>query len=195
MLSNETALTQIAGQQAQNAETLFNISEPGVATAENYYGDLATGDPGAIMKAIAPAAQQINAATTGAKANILANSPAGGEKNLALEMADVNRGAQVGQAASGAYTSAFPALGQLGGQNISEGISSANTGISGFSQANSGLASLGQLNIQDASLQMQQKGQSLGEFGQLGGGLASSIGTVANGGSIGDALGAFAAFA
>ena len=92
-----SALTALAQQQGANANTLFNLTEPGMATAENFYQVLASGDPTAIARAIAPATQQISQATAGAKQNIMTNAPAGGEKNLALEQADVSQGAQVGQ--------------------------------------------------------------------------------------------------
>ena len=190
MLANETALTQIAGQQAQNAEQLYQTAEPGFQTAESYYSALASGDPGAIMHAIGPAAQQVNQASVGAKSNIMATEPSGGEKNLALEMTDVNKGSQVGQLGAGAYTGSFNALGQLAGQGVGESTAAAGTGISGYSQANSGLNSLGGLQLQNANLQMEQKGQSLGGFGSLLGIGGDVAGSQQGGGSFLDALAA-----
>jgi len=192
MLANETALTKIAGQQATNAEQLYQVAEPGFQKAEDFYRAIASGDPGAISRAIAPEAQMINEASSGAKANILATAPAGSEKNLALEMTDVNKGAEIGKAAGGAYTGSFNALGQLAGQGVGESISAAGTGISGFSSASSGLAQLGQLNIQDKQLQMQQKGQSLGGFGDLLSTAGSIAGSQQGGASLLDAFAAFA---
>jgi len=81
MLQNQSALVKIAQGQAKNAEQLYQLTEPGLATAENFYETLASGDPGAIMRAISPAAQQVNEASVGAKSNIMANAPSGGEKN------------------------------------------------------------------------------------------------------------------
>jgi hypothetical protein len=118
MLANETALTNIATEQNANAQQLYQLTEPGLVQSEDFYERLASGDPAAIMKAIAPTAQAASSAAAGAKSNIMANAPAGGEKNLALEMTDVNRGAQVAQAASGATLAAPNALGQLAGQGI-----------------------------------------------------------------------------
>lgn len=169
MLSNQSALVKIAQGQAKNAEQLYNLTEPGLVTAENHYEALASGDPGAIMRAISPQAQQVSEATAGAKSNILANSPAGGEKNLALEMTDVNRGAEVGKLASGAVGGSFNALGQLAGQGVGESVSAAGTGISGLSSANQGLASLGNLQIQEQQIQAEQKGNMLGAFSSLAG--------------------------
>jgi hypothetical protein len=190
MLANETALTQIAQQQATNAEQLYKVAEPGFQTAESFYSDLATGDPGAIMRAISPAAQQINQASAGAKENILATSPAGGEKNLALEMTDVNKGAQVGSLASSGYTGSFNALGQLAGQGVGESISASGAGTSAYSAGSSSLAALGGLNLQDKQLQMEQKGQSLGGFGSLLSEVGSVAGSQQGGASLLDAFAA-----
>jgi hypothetical protein len=178
ILSNETALTKLAQEQEGNAQKLFNLTEPGLVESENYYSTLAAGDPGAIMRAIAPGAQQVSEATSGAKSNIMANSPAGGEKNLALEMTDVNRGAQVGQMAAGATLKAPDALAKLAGQGIGESQNAAGIASSTYGSASSSLANLGSLNIQDQQLQMQQKGQSLGALGSLGSSAAGVAGGI-----------------
>lgn len=159
--ANDSALVSLAQGQASNANQLFQASFPGVQQAEGFYSTLASGDPYAISRAIAPASQQISAATAGAKANILNNAPAGGEKTLALEQADVSQGAQVGQAATGSFLNSFSALGALGGQNIGESISAAGTGISGLNSANQGA-------FGSANLSIQQKGAQLGALSSLG---------------------------
>jgi hypothetical protein len=97
----------------------------------------------------------------------MANAPAGGEKNLALEMTDVNRAAQISKTASGASTGANNALGQLAAQGIGESTSEAGTAIGGLSASSSTLSSLGNYEIQQQELQMEQKGQALGAFGGL----------------------------
>jgi hypothetical protein len=175
-LANETALTQIAQQQSANSQTLFNLTEPGLASAENFYGALSTGSPAAISTAIAPATQQISQATAGAKQNIMNTAPAGGEKNLALEQADVSQGAQVGSLASGAYTGSFNALAQLAGQGVGESISAAGTGISGLSSANQALGQLGNQQLEAQQLQAQQKGSTLGALSSLGGSIFEGAG-------------------
>lgn len=164
--ANDTALTQIASQQAANSQTLFNQANPGFQTAENFYGTLASGDPYAIARAVAPQTQQIAQATAGAKQNIQQNAPSGGEKNLALEQADVSQGAQVGQVSSGAVSGAYNALASLAGQGTGESISGAGNAISGFNSANQGLGQLG-------NLQIQQKGAQLGALTSLGGDVAT----------------------
>lgn len=171
MLKNSTALVDIAQGQARHADTLFNLTEPGLQTAENFYQTLAAGDPAAILKATAPIAQQAAKSAAGAKANILATSPEGGERNLALEAVDVNRGATVSSAASGAVLGAPNALASLAGQGVGESISAAGTGISGIASANQGLSSLGNLQLGQEQIHAQEKGNLLG----LGGGLAGDL--------------------
>jgi len=174
--ANSNALVAIAQQQNQNSQTLFNESNPGFTAAENFYGSLATGDPGKIALATAPATQQIDQATASAKQNIIQNAPAGGEKALALEQADVSQGAQVGQVRSGAFLNSFNALAQLAGQGTGESISAAGTGISGLNASTSALGQIGNQQLQSQEIQAQQKGSVLGALGSLGGGLAEGAG-------------------
>lgn len=168
-VTDANALTTLAQGQAANSNTLFNLGLPGLQTSENFYSTLASGDPDAIAKLIAPAAQQIQTATAGAKQNILNTAPAGGEKNLAIEQADVSQGDQIGRLVSQGYTSAFPALAQIGGANVNAGISSAGTATSAFGQAGNALSNVVGENI-------QQKGATLGAFGTLGSDVASGVG-------------------
>lgn len=182
-LKNSDALTAIAQSQADNSTKLFNSSFPGFQKAEDFYTSLSSGDPYAIGRAIAPAAQQVSQASDQAKANILRTGPAGGEKNLALEQVDVNKGAKIGDMASSGYLNSFNALAQLSGQGVGESISSASTGISGYNSASSGLAQIGQQQIQQQQLEQEQKGSTFGAIGSLGGsvlGAAGSAGGFAN---------------
>lgn len=160
-VNDANALTGIAQQQSQNSSQLFNASFPGFNKAEDFYSSLASGDPAAISRAIAPATQQINQATTSAKANIMNNSPNGGEKNLALEQADVSQGAQVGNTASQGYLNSFNALAQLSGQGVGESTGAAGTAISGLNSAGSLQGSVVNQNI-------QEKGAQLGALTGLG---------------------------
>jgi hypothetical protein len=175
MLKNSTALVDIAQGQAAHADTLFNATEPGLQTAENFYQTLAAGDPAAILKATAPIAQQAAKSAAGAKSNILATSPEGGERNLALEAVDVNRGATVSSAASGAVLGAPNALASLAGQGVGESISAAGTGISGIASANQGLSSLGNLQLGQEQIHAQEKGNLLGTGGSLAGDLTTGL--------------------
>lgn len=169
MISDSNAMTAIAQGQADNANTLFNLTEPGLQTAENFYQNLSSGDPTTMMQALAPATSQIAESTSGAIKNIQQTAPAGGEKNLAIEETLAKEGSQVGQTATNAYLGSKQALGQLAGQGIGESIQSASTGISGYSSASSSLGNLGNLQIQEQQLQAQQKGNVLGQLGGLAG--------------------------
>lgn len=169
-VNNATALTQLAQQQGANSSALFGSTFPGAQSAEQFYQSLSTGDPYAIARAIAPAAQQISASTAGARTNIMNNTPAGGERNLALDQADLNQGAQVGSTASNGYLNSFNALAGLAGQGINQSIGAAGAGTSAFGASNSGLGQAGQLGI-------EQKGAQLGTIGSLAGSLSSGLAT------------------
>lgn len=184
LTQNSNALISLAQGQQANANQLFSASFPGFSKAESFYTDLASGDPTQIARATAPVAQQADLAAGAAKKNILQNGPAGGEKNLALEQVDVNRGAQVGDAASKGYLNSFNALSSLAGQGIGESQNATGEAISGYSGANSGLNSIGQFQLQAQQLQTEQKGSSLGALSSLGGDAATLGGSaMAKGGS------------
>jgi hypothetical protein len=153
-------LVQLAQQQAGNSAQLFQTAMPGYQQANAFYESLASGDPGKIAAATAPATQQITQASTGAKQNILNNAPAGGEKNLALENVDVNQGAQVGKTASEGYLNSFNALGQLSQQGMGASQNAAGLATSQYGAANQGFGQVG-------SEALQHKGQTLGAFGGL----------------------------
>lgn len=189
-LSN--SLSSLLGQEQGQSQQLFNLAFPGEQAASNFYSALASGSPNLLASVTAPAAQQIQTATAGAKQNILSTAPMGGERNLAIEQADVNQGAQVGSLASQGYTSSFNALGQLGQSGIGQSQGAASTAISAGSAAN---------NVDSGLIQehMQQKGATLGMFGTLGqdasSGISAGLGASAGGssgkGALAAGLGAF----
>ena len=162
MAANSTALTQLAQQQGANAQQLFQESNPGFQSAEQFYTALSSGDPYAISRATAPAVAQINQSTAGAKQNILQSDPNGGEKNLALEQADVAQGSEIGKVGAGAYAGSFNALASLAGQGTGEGISSAGAATQAYGASNQGWGQIGQM-------QIEQKGNTLGAISSLGG--------------------------
>lgn len=166
MQADQDALVKLAQGQAANADKLFGASFPGFQKAESLYSSLASGDPYAIARATAPVAQQSDQAAGAAKKNILQNGPAGGEKNLALENVDVNRGAAVGDAAAKGYLNSFNALAALSGQGVGESQTATSTAMSGFGSA---------ANIagQQQQFQVEQKGNSLGALSSLGGDAAT----------------------
>lgn len=175
-------LTSLAKQQQGQSTQLFNQSMPGFGSAESFYSSLASGDPTQIARAISPATQQISAATTGAKQNIMQNDPSGGEKNLALDQANLNQGAQVGSTASQGYLNSFNALAKLAGQGIGQSQSGANSAISGFGSSISG-------NNASAQLGIQQKGATLGALGGLASDATGLLGA-SSGASAGSKAGA-----
>lgn len=152
----------IAQQQQANSQQEFNASFPGFQQAENYYSKLATGDPAAISRAIAPAAQQIDAQSTATAQRIEQDSPRGGAKNLALEENQINKGAQVGQLASQGYLSSFQNLAGLAGQGVGESISSSGTAISGLSAGGNQYSNV-------AQQQAEGKASQLGFISSLAG--------------------------
>lgn len=173
---DESALTSLIGQETNQSQQLFDLGAPALTQATNYYENLASGDPGSITRAIAPQAQQINQAETGAIASIQANDPAGGEKNLAIEQAQLGRAGGIASTATGAVQSANQSLGQLGGQGISGAQSGESLATSGLGTGIQGFGTLGGLQLQSQQLQMEQKGQELGAFGGLAGD-ASQLGS------------------
>ena len=132
-LANVMAST---GQQsAAEGATLFNLALPGLEQSEAYYGKLASGDPLALARANAPAIQQITGASNSAKQNILKDNPRGGERNLALEEADLSAGSQISGLTTGSYTGSFGSLAGLGGQNVGQGNQATSTGLQGMNAA------------------------------------------------------------
>lgn len=175
-LQNSSALLQIAQAQQAQGSQLFSSAFPGFQKAESQYSALASGDPYAIARAISPVAQQADTAAGAAKANILNTGPAGGEKTLALEQVDVNRGAQVGDAATKGYEGSFNALAQLSGQGVGESQSAAGLGISGLNSSSQTLGSVFGEQFQQQQFQAEQKGNTLGSLASLAGDVAGAAG-------------------
>lgn len=156
-------------QSAKEGSTLFNLALPGLQKAEGYYGKLATGDPASLARANAPAIQQITGQSNAAKKNIMADNPRGGERNLALEEADISKGGQISQLTTGSYLNAFPSLAGLGGQNVSASNAATGTGLQGMNAAANQYGQLQQL-------QNEQKQTQLGLISGLAGSAASFAG-------------------
>ena len=149
-------------QSAAEGSTLFNLALPGLTQAEGYYGKLASGDPHALARANAPAVGAITKSTDQAKKNITENMPRGGERNLALEEADLSKGAQIGQLETGSYLSSFGSLAGLGGQNVGQGNQATGTGLQGMQGAANQYGQMQQINAEN-------KASTLGFFGSLAG--------------------------
>lgn len=166
-------------QQQNNSNQLFNMSLPGLQQSENYYSQLASGNPQQIFSAIAPAVGQINTASQGAAKNIAENSPRGGVEQMAQANLQQQRAGQVGNLATQAYTSSFPALASLSQGGLGLAANEVSNAISAGSSASSS---------NQAVMQQQTaaKGQTLGFLGSL----AGMGGDIATGGMSGLAKGA-----
>jgi len=158
-------------QSAQQGSTLFNMALPGLQQAEGYYGKLATGDPAALARANAPAIQQITGNANEAKKKISQDMPRGGERNLAMEEADLSSGAQISQLTTGSYTGAFGSLAGLGGQNVSQGNAATGTGLQGMNAAANQYGQLQQLNNEQKATQLGFLTSLAGTGAEIAGGL------------------------
>jgi hypothetical protein len=159
-LANQMAATG-ATETAQGSQ-LFNMALPGLEQSEAYYGKLASGDPNALATANAPAVQAITQSTNSAKQNIMQDNPRGGERNLALEDADLSKGAQIGQLETGSYTSSFGSLAGLGGQNVGQGTAATSSGLQGMNAAANQYGNIQQINAAN-------KAQTMGAGSDLAG--------------------------
>jgi hypothetical protein len=138
-----------------------------LATAENYYSQLSSGDPTAIARAISPATQQISQQATGNAQRIRQDVPRGGQQNLALAENEISKGAQVGNLATSSYLNSFQNLAALSGQGIGEAGSFTNSAIGGLSAAGNQYSSI-------ANQQAEGKATQLGFISSLAGSAAEA---------------------
>ena len=113
----------------------LTLPMPGLNLAAAHYAKLAGGDPDALARENAPAIQQITGQSNEQLSNIMQNSPRGGARDLAISEADVAKGAKISDLTTRSYTSAFPSLASLGGQNVGQGNQATSTGIQGMNAA------------------------------------------------------------
>jgi hypothetical protein len=151
-----------SAQQQANSQQLFNVAEPGLQTAENYYQNLASGNPTQMFAAVAPSVNSVIGNTEQAKQNILQNDPRGGTQDLALQQADISKAAQIGNLQSSAYTSSFPALANLAQTGLGISTNEAQNAIQGYGQV--------------AQSQSADKASSMGFLGSLAGAGGSVLG-------------------
>lgn len=166
-LANQMAAT--GRQSAQEGSTLFNLALPGLEQSETYYTKLASGDPTSLARANAPAIQSIGKQSDSAKKNIVADNPRGGERNLALEEADITKGAQISNLTTGSYTGSFGSLAGLGGQNVSQGNAATATGLQGMNAAANQYGQLQQLSNEQKATQFGLLGSLAGAGATVGG--------------------------
>jgi len=190
--NQQNAITQselgLLNQSQAQSNQLFQTAFPGFNDAENYYQQLASGNPQQIFAATAPAVGQINSATQGASQQIAQNMPRGGVEQLAQANLQQQRAGQVGNLATQAYTSSFPALASLSQGGLGLAANDIANAISGGSVASGS-------NQAVLQSQTQGKGSTMGFLGSLAGaggelGAASKLGPAAP--AAGAALGAAA---
>lgn len=141
-------------QSAKEGSTLFNLALPGLEKSEAYYGKLSSGDPNALATANAPAIQGVTEKSNEAKKNIMQDMPRGGGRDLALQEADISKGAQISNLTTGSYLGSFGSLASLGGQNVSQGTAATGTGLQGMNAAANQYGQLQQLNNEQKQTQL-----------------------------------------
>lgn len=164
---------------SKESQATYKTTAPGLSTAENYYQALASGNPAALFKTIAPAVGQINQNSEAAANQIKQTTPRGGAQDLALQQNDITKAANVGNLATNAFTSSFPALASLAGTGLglsTNEMSNAIAGLSTASQTNTGLM----------NAQAEGKASTMGMLGSLTGGLGDIFGSALGaGGALG----------
>lgn len=173
---NNLTAEQVALGQSQDkrSQELYNLTEPGLKTAEDFYKHLASGDKGAIQRSTAPATEQIAGNYEQAVKNLSENMPRGGAKDLAVQEAEISKSGAIGSTEANAYLGAFPALASLAQGGIGLSINEVTQALSAFSGASSS-------NQAAANMQGAGKAQTLGFLGSLGG----AAGEAAGGGAFG----------
>jgi hypothetical protein len=140
-----------------------------MAMSEQFYRQLASGDPGAIQRLTAPATEKIAANYNSAIQNISQNMPRGGAKDLAVEEAQISKSGAIGSTEAQAYLGAFPALASLAGQGVGLSINEVTQALAGFQGASSS-------NQASAQMEGAGKAQTLAFLGALGGDAATGAG-------------------
>lgn len=171
----------LANKQDKRADTLFNLTEPGLQLTESFYKTLASGDPAQIQKATAPATEAIASNYERAKSNISENMPRGGARDLAIQEADISKAAQIGGTKAQAYLGSFPALASLAGQGIGLSLNEVSTALSAFQGASASNQSAG-------NMEGEGKAQTLGFIASLGQSAATGAGMAMSGCWIAEAL-------
>lgn len=167
-LSNANAQTALMTQQTQQGAQLFNLTEPGLGIAENYYKALSSGDPNKIFTAIAPATEQINAQSARAAQQITENTPRGGVQQLALAQNQIQKSGQIGNLATSAYTGSFQDLAALAGQGIGLSVNEISNAIAAASASNQALGNVGQEQAAGKASSMGFLGSLVSAAGEIG---------------------------
>ena len=153
-------------QRARSAE-IYNLTFPYLKTAGEHYSKIASGDPNAIFREVAPAAEGVIGQTEAVKERIRNELPRGGESRLATELADVQKGSQVGGLISKSFLSAFPALASLSSGGLGISINEIANAISGGGQASSATGKVMEADAAGKASTMGFLGSLAGAGGQM----------------------------
>jgi hypothetical protein len=160
---------QIEQAQQANSNQLYNLTEPGLASTENFYQTLASGNPQAIQTATAPATQQIAQNYNQTATALSAEMPRGGARDLALQQSQISKEGAIGSTQANAYLGSFPALASLAGEGIGMSTNEISQALSAFSGASSSNQAAGQMSGAG-------KAETLGFLGSLGQSAATGAG-------------------
>ena len=145
------------------SQQLFDIGLPGLKTATSHYTDLASGDPTAIFKAVAPGVQQMGQQFDVTKAKLGETMPRGGARDLAMAETDISKAGAAGTAINEAYNQSFDKLAAIAGKNMGLSQNDIAAALSAFGGASNTFGNI-------ANQQESGKAATLGFLGSLGGG-------------------------
>lgn len=168
---NQITQGQLSVEQSANkrSQQLYDLTEPGMKTAESFYQQLASGNPQAIQTATAPATEKIASSYNQAITNIGQNMPRGGAKDLAVQEAEISKAGAIGGTEAQAYLGAPTALANLAQGGIGLSVNEMTQALSAFSGASSSNQAAGQM-------QGAGKAETLGFLGSLGQSAATGAG-------------------
>ena len=168
-----TEFGDIASMVKGFGKQLFDVGMPSIKKATDYYSTLASGDPQAIATAVAPATQQITAASEQAKQNIELQTPRGGAQRLGKEYADIQAAGEVGKLTTQAFTSAPAALAQIGQGTLGLSINEIANAIAALGGKGGQLSDIGAQKAAGKEALMSSLG---GIAGGIGAGYGASAG-------------------
>lgn len=177
--STQNSQQQIAQQQQATSQQYLQLAQQefGQATAleqpaVNYYEGIvnaaSSGNYGNILTAAGLPISQISQAGQSSQANIMNQVAPGAARDYALAANARATPTAEAQAVNQIYTSAFPALAQLGAGNAQLGVAQSSAGIS---SSNSAANTYGQV----AQEQSQSKASTLGFLGNLAGAAGQGV--------------------
>lgn len=149
------------GNTANNAaESYQNLSLPGFQTAEHYYRDLTSGNPGLVSQALEPQTSQIEQQYAGAVQNAKNELARGGAEGDVTHQLDNQRTAQLAGNRAQAVASAYPALTQLSSATGELSVEDAQNALQAFNAS--------------GQLAGQNKASTMGLIGGLAGSAATA---------------------